>query len=76
MKTDPMSISAECRDNKQCVYQGREIIIDVILKNNSGMDIGVPVDFINAVGPYCTLVDNLKKKGNHDACRAYGAGID
>lgn len=62
MKTDPMSISAECRDNEQCVYQGREIIIDVILKNNSGMTIGVPVDFINAVGPYCTLVDNLTKK--------------
>ena len=62
IEKDPMSISAECRDNKQCAYQGREIIIDVILKNNSRIDIGVPVDFIDAVGPYCTLVDNLTRK--------------
>lgn len=58
MSNGPFSMTAQCRDNPQCIFDKTEIFIDLEILNNSRNAVGLPLTFINQIGPYCTLVDN------------------
>jgi hypothetical protein len=53
-----ISVTAQCSDNKACIFDNVGMSIDLTLTNNSPDPIGVPVEFLNQVGPHCVLIDN------------------
>jgi hypothetical protein len=59
---DPVfSVSAECRDNEKCVFEHSYIDVDIVLKNISDAEVGVPLEFLRQLGPYGVLIDNETK---------------
>jgi hypothetical protein len=53
-----LSLTAKCRDNERCIFDNVHMPIDLTLTNNSGVPIGVPLEFLRQVGPRCELIDN------------------
>lgn len=62
MTESPFSIKTACRDNPQCIFDKKDILIDLFIKNEASHDIRIALEFINQSGPYCILVDNESKK--------------
>jgi hypothetical protein len=58
MSIEPFSITATCRDNKACIFEGRDIFVDLLLTNELPHEIRIPLNFIDQIGPYCSLFDN------------------
>lgn len=59
---DPvLSVSAECRENEKCVFEHSYIDVDIVLKNISDAEVGVPLEFLRQLGPYGVLIDNETK---------------
>lgn len=52
------SLTAKCRDSEACIFDGAGMVIDLTLTNNSDAPIGVPLEFLDRVGPRCILIDN------------------
>jgi hypothetical protein len=53
-----LSVTAKCRDNQGCIFDNVGIVIDLTLTNNSSAPVGVPLEFLEQVGPRCVLIDN------------------
>jgi hypothetical protein len=53
-----LSLTATCRDSAECIFDNVTMFIDLTLTNTSSTPIGVPVEFLNQVGPHCVLIDN------------------
>jgi hypothetical protein len=53
-----LSVTAKCRDNERCIFDNVGMAIDLTLTNNSNSPIGVPLEFLQQVGPRCALIDN------------------
>jgi len=53
-----LSVTAKCRDNERRIFDNVHMAIDLTLTNNSGAPIGVPLEFLQQVGPCCVLIDN------------------
>lgn len=53
-----LSMTAACRDNAACIFDDVGIFIDLTLTNNSSDAIGVPLEFLQQIGPRCVLIDN------------------
>jgi hypothetical protein len=53
-----LSLTAKCRDNERCIFDNVHMAIDLTLTNNSGAPIGMPLKFLQQVGPRCALIDN------------------
>lgn len=57
MQNSPIQISASCRDNTQCIFDGDDIVVDITVANVSNGLVGVPVEFIKKKGPVSVLQD-------------------
>jgi hypothetical protein len=53
-----LSTTANCPENLACVFDGASMFVELTLTNNSGKTIGVPLEFLNQVGPHPRLIDN------------------
>jgi hypothetical protein len=53
-----LSVTATCRDNKACIFDNVGIFVDLTLTNTSSDAIGVPLEFLDQIGPRCVLIDN------------------
>lgn len=62
MNTSTLEVSINCRGNPGCVFEGKDIILDVFVKNNTARDIGLPLNFLRKKGLHCFLVDNTSGK--------------
>lgn len=62
MTQTPFSITTVCRDNPKCIFDKKDILIDLFIKNEATEEIQIPLEFIKHHGPYCILVDNESEK--------------
>jgi hypothetical protein len=62
VKTSPLILTVECKNNPTCTFSGEDIPIRIIFRNSSTSEIGVPLEHIEKKGPYVKLID--AKTGN------------
>lgn len=53
----PLSISIKCPANPNCVFDGQDMELEIIIQNRSGVDVGLNLDYIRRAGPYIELID-------------------
>ena len=58
MTTPLLMLTATCKDNPQCVFQGEDIFLDIYITNPHKQVIEFPLAFIQRTGPSIRLVDN------------------
>ena len=61
MSNQPLTIKAECTGNEQCLFEGKDIFIDIKIINNTKSEIGFPLEFVKSKGPITRLIDNKTK---------------
>jgi hypothetical protein len=61
MNNQPLVIKAKCRGNEQCLYEGKDIFLDIRIINNEKSEIGFPLEFAKDKGPIIRLIDNRTK---------------
>ncbi len=62
MNRNILKISMSCRNNPECIFNGEEIILDIVLTNIASHDIGLPLSYLRRRGVSCVLIDNRTNK--------------
>jgi uncharacterized protein YajQ (UPF0234 family) len=62
MDTNPLSVKFECKNNPECVFEGKPITVEITISNPKNYDIGIPFEYLERRGPYCTIVDTLTRE--------------
>lgn len=62
MSTESIRISAACRDNPRCVFDGRDIFIDIQIANQGQADISLPLSYLKKRGPIVKLTDTRTQR--------------
>jgi len=62
MNNDALRVSISCRDNPDCTFDNKDIIVDVIMQNSADHTIGLPLNYFRAKGLHCFLVNNETNK--------------
>jgi hypothetical protein len=57
MPDEVLAMRATCRDNPQCVFDGRDMFVDVHVTNTQSVDVGFPLAFVQKTGPSVRLID-------------------
>jgi len=57
MNNQPLLIKAQCRGNAQCLFEGKDIAVDIEITNNEKVEIGFPLEFARDKGPITRLID-------------------
>lgn len=52
-----LTISAQCRGNNQCVFNGKDIFIDINIENKQQVNVGFPLQYLQKTGPSIELTD-------------------
>jgi len=60
-----LNISAQCRGNTQCVFNGKDIFIDISIINKQGVDVGFPLEYVQKTGPSIELTDTKTKASSY-----------
>lgn len=60
--SDFISLNVLCNGEKQCVYQGQDLNINLIITNTSDDSIALPMTYLSQRGPSITLVNNDTEK--------------
>lgn len=58
MESDLLRISVTCRENSECIFDNKDLTLDLMVANNSSHDIGFPLEHMRKKGIHCFLVDN------------------
>ncbi len=61
MKNQLLVISAKCPGNDQCLFEGRDLFLDINIVNNQKMEIEFPLAFCQSGGPIVKLIDTRTK---------------
>jgi hypothetical protein len=62
MDTNPLSVKFECKNNPACVFDGRPITFEITISNPKNYDIGIPIEYLERRGPYCTIIDTITQE--------------
>jgi hypothetical protein len=54
-------VKAACRGNEQCLFDGKEMFLDINITNNRETAIGFPLEYARKKGPIVKLVDTRTK---------------
>ncbi|HLJ63810.1 MAG TPA: hypothetical protein VKT70_06880 [Stellaceae bacterium] len=57
----PLAIHAKCQGSETCVFDGRDLFIEIIITNEGSIPIGFPLAFRQKSGPSIRLVDASTK---------------
>lgn len=57
MSSQLLSVQVSCNKKVECVFDGRDLPIDIEIKNVSPYDIELPQQYLQEKGPYLTLID-------------------
>ena len=60
--TPLLTIKAKCRGNDECLFEGKNIFLDVLITNPHGFEIGFPLAFRRKTGPIVRLIDTRTKR--------------
>ncbi|SHN10770.1 hypothetical protein SAMN05192549_104351 [Duganella sacchari] len=58
MNSELLLVQASCNGKMECLFENRDLTLDIAVKNISPYTIGLPLQYIQAKGPYLTLIDN------------------
>jgi hypothetical protein len=61
MTNQLLAITATCKGNKQCLFDGQDMFLDIKITNNQPINIGFPLEFLQQSGPIIRLIDNRTK---------------
>ena len=57
MTSELLTVTAQCRANATCLFQGHDMFIDVTISNKGDAEIGYPLAYVQKTGPIVRLVD-------------------
>ena len=61
MTNQLLTISAKCRGNDQCLFEGQDMFLDISITNNQKIEIGFPLAYLQETGPIIRLIDTRTK---------------
>jgi len=61
MTNDLLLVTAKCRANDQCRFEGQNMFLDVTLTNNQKGEVGLPLEYVRKAGPIIKLTDARSK---------------
>ena len=60
--TNPnLTIEAKCRASDPCLFEGRDLTLDVRITNHERVDVGFPLAYVQKTGPTIRLIDTRTK---------------
>lgn len=62
MNNQPLVIKVKCRENEQCLFEGKDIFFDIGIYNNEKTDIGFPLEYMREKSPIIKLIDTSTKE--------------
>jgi len=61
MTNELLTVTAKCRENDQCLFEGQDMFLDISITNNSEKAIGFPLAYLQKTGPIIRLIDTRTK---------------
>ncbi|PYS89489.1 MAG: hypothetical protein DMF62_07120 [Acidobacteria bacterium] len=61
MNGQPLIVKVKCRDNDRCLFDGKDIFIQITLYNDEKNEVGFPLEYIKKRGPIIKLTDARSK---------------
>ncbi len=65
MNTQLLIVRAKCRGNERCLFEGKNLFIEVLVINPQGFEVGFPLAFRRKTGPIVKLIDKRTKAQAH-----------
>ncbi len=60
--TNPLlTITAKCRGNDPCLFEGQDLFLDIRITNNHRSELGFPLTYLQKTGPVIRLIDTHTK---------------
>lgn len=61
MKKQLLDIKVKCQGDNQCLFEGEDLLLDIIITNNQNEVIGFPLEYMRERGPAIKLIDSRTK---------------
>jgi hypothetical protein len=61
MSNPSLTIAAKCRDTEKCIFEGKDLFLDIAIGNADTRPIGFPLELLRQAGPVIRLVDTRTK---------------
>ncbi len=61
MTSQPLLILVKCKANEQCLFEEKDIFINIGIYNNEKAVIGFPLEYVKHKGPIIKLIDTRTK---------------
>jgi hypothetical protein len=61
MSNPSLTIAAKCRDTEKCIFEGKDLFLDIAIGNFEKRPVGFPLAFLQGAGPVIRLVDMRTK---------------
>lgn len=65
MTNQLLTITAKCRGSDPCQFVGKDLFLDISIRNNEKTEIGFPLAFVQKTGPIIRLIDTRTKAETH-----------
>ncbi|CDG83197.1 hypothetical protein [Janthinobacterium agaricidamnosum] len=63
--TPPISIDLQCVHHTGCIYDGKDILVNILIKNDSTKSVGFPLEFLRKSGPIIKFIDTDTGKNTY-----------
>jgi hypothetical protein len=60
-----LAIHAKCRGGEKCVFDGKDLFIDIVIFNHGAAPVGFPLAYRQKTGPSIRLIDSRTKAETH-----------
>jgi hypothetical protein len=61
MNNQPLVVKVNCRANEQCLFEGKDMFLDIVIYNNGETVVGFPLEYVKQKSPVVKLVDTRTK---------------
>jgi hypothetical protein len=61
MTNQLLTITAKCKGNDKCLYEGKDLLLEISIKNEQSAAVGFPLTYRQKTGPSIRLMDTRTK---------------
>ena len=61
MKNHLLAIKANCKGNDRCLFDGRDLFLEIRVTNTHKSEVGFPLAYVQKTGPIIKLIDTRTK---------------
>lgn len=61
MTNQPLAITVTCKENDRCLYDGKDLLLEVRIRNDQPVAVGFPLAYRQKTGPAIRLIDTRTK---------------